>query len=260
MLCDPSVFYRIWFWPSADAENTKPDHVEKSLHRHTIPCFASSRSPFELQLGSRETPHASPPETEEERCQRRNQCRAARAVWVRCEPSTPRRDLRTVELARSSRRRAQSFLPTQCRSERNRACLLGSLCSSSREGATHSARHQVSENSELFKKLDPGAQFQWERISSAVQPRRSLRGSEAEPTTSSWYSSFRGRERSLDPRRLRRAFRHSRTNSVSPKDLRGPSAFGSDMRRGKVRLAFRQGSAQVCKSFSKPVALQIRHT
>ena len=29
MLCDPSVFYRIWFWPSADAENTKPDHDEK---------------------------------------------------------------------------------------------------------------------------------------------------------------------------------------------------------------------------------------
>ena len=50
MLCDPSVFYRIWFWPSADAENTKPDH--ESLHRHTIPCFASSKSPFGLQQGS----------------------------------------------------------------------------------------------------------------------------------------------------------------------------------------------------------------
>ena len=47
----------------------------------------------------------------------------------------------------------------------------------------------MSENSELFKKLDPGAQFQWEQISSAVQPRRSLRGSEAEPTTNSRYSS-----------------------------------------------------------------------
>ena len=98
---------------------------------------------------------------------------------------------------------------------------------------------QVSENSELFKKLDPGAQFQWERISSAVQPCRSLRGSEAEPTTNIRYSSFRGHERSLDPRRLRRAFRHSRTNSVSPKGLRRPSAFGSELRRGKVRLAFR---------------------
>ena len=50
----------------------------------------------------------------------------------------------------------------------------------------------MSENSELFKKLDPDAQFQWERISSAVQPRRSLRGSEAEPTTNSRYNSFRG--------------------------------------------------------------------
>ena len=51
MLCDPSVFYRIWFWPSADAENTKPDRDEKSLHRHTIPSFAWSKSPFELQPG-----------------------------------------------------------------------------------------------------------------------------------------------------------------------------------------------------------------
>ena len=105
----------------------------------------------------------------------------------------------------------------------------------------------MSENSELFKKLDPGAQFQWERISSAVQPRRSLRGSEAEPTTNFRYSSFRGRERSLDPRRLRRAFRHSRTNSASPKGLRRPSAFGSDWRRGKVRLAFRLHTASPVK-------------
>ena len=93
--------------------------------------FASSRSPFELQLGSRETPHASHPETEEERCLRRNQRRAAQAVWVRSEPSTRR-------LTRSSRRRAQPFLPTHCRSEGNRACLPGPLCSSSREGVTHS--------------------------------------------------------------------------------------------------------------------------
>ena len=106
-----------------------------------------------------------------------------------------------------------------------------------RDNAFRTSR-QVSENSDLFKKLDPGAQFQWERISSAVQPRRSLRGSEAEPTINSRYSSFRGHERSLDPRRLRRAFRHSRTNSASPKGLRRPSGFGSELRRGKVRLAF----------------------
>ena len=116
MLCDPSVFYCILFWPSADAENTKLDHDGKSLNRHTIPCFASSKSPFGLQLGSREIPHA---ETEEERCQRRNQRWAARAIWVRCEPSTPRRDPKTGELARSRRRRAQPFLLTHCRNERN---------------------------------------------------------------------------------------------------------------------------------------------
>ena len=96
----------------------------------------------------------------------------------------------------------------------------------------------MSENSELFKKLDPGAQFQWERISSAVQSRRSLRGSEAEPTTNSRYSSFRGRERSLDPKRLRRTFRHLRTNSASPKGLRRPSAFGSELSRGKSDSPF----------------------
>ena len=140
MLCDPSVFYRIWFWPSADAENTKPDHDEKSLHPHTIPCFASSKSPFGLQLGSRETPHASHHETEEERCLRRNQRRAAQAFWVRCESSTPWRDPKTGRLTRSSRRHAQPFLPTHCCSEGNQACLPGLLCSSSREGVTHSVQ------------------------------------------------------------------------------------------------------------------------
>ena len=119
----------------------------------------------------------------------------------------------------------------------------------------------MSENSELFKKLDPGAQFQWERISSAVQPPRSLRGSEAEPATNSRYSSFRGHERSLDPRRLRRAFRHSRTNSASPKGL----WVWLEARKSPTRLSSphcvpRQWPAQVWKSFSKPVALQIRHT
>ena len=91
MLCDPSVFYRIWFWPSADAENTNPDHDEKILHRHTIPCFASSKSPFGLQLRSRETPYASHHETEEERCLRRNQRRAAQAVWVPLPDVIPKR-------------------------------------------------------------------------------------------------------------------------------------------------------------------------
>ena len=120
-----------------------------------------------------------------------------------------------------------------------------------RRGNAFRASHQVSENSELFKKLDPGAQFQWERISSAVQPHCSLRGSEAEPTTSSRYSSFRGRERSLDLRRLWRAVRHSWTDWEARK---------SATRLSSPHCIPRQGSAQVCKSFSKPVVLQIRHT
>ena len=104
MLCDPSVFYRIWFWSSADVENTKPDHDEKSLHRHTIPCF-------EARI-ARNTTRFSHPETEVKRCLRR-------AAWVRCRPSTPRRDPRTGELARNCRRRAQSFFskPLQQRAQ-----------------------------------------------------------------------------------------------------------------------------------------------
>ena len=124
-----------------------------------------------------------------------------------------------------------------------------------RRGNAIRASCQVSDNSELFKKLDPGAQFHCERISSAAQPRRSLRGSEAGPTTSSRYSSFRGRERSLDPRRLRRAVRHSRTNRVSPIGLRRPSAFGSDMRREIVPLAFRLHTASPVKDRPKYASL-----
>ena len=40
------------------------------------------------------------------------------------------------------------------------------------KGNAFRASRQASENLELFKKLDPCAQFQWERISSAVQLRR----------------------------------------------------------------------------------------
>ena len=138
----------------------------------------------------------------EEYCPWRNQRRAARAAWVRCEPSTPRRDPKMGELARNSRRRAQPFLVIHCCSEDNQACLPGLLCSSSREGVTHSVQvARWARTRSCSRKLDPGAQFQWERISSTVQLRHSLRGSEAEPTTSSRYSSFRGRKRSLDPRR-----------------------------------------------------------
>ena len=85
-----------------------------------------------------------------------------------------------------------------------------------------------------------------------------LRGSKAEPTTSSRYSSFRGRERSLDPERLRRSAGHLQTNSASPKGLRRPSAFGSDWRRGKVRLAFRLYTASPVKDRPKYASLSVR--
>ena len=149
--------------------------------------------------------------------------------------SIPRRDPRTGELTHSSRRRAQPIFPTRCHSDCNRACLPGPLCSSSREGVTHYKSPGERELG-VVQEARP-----WRLIpvrADLVQLCRWRRGSEAEPTTSSRYSSFRGRERSLDSRRLRRAVRHSRTNSASPKGLRRPSAFVSDLRRGKVRLAF----------------------
>ena len=124
-----------------------------------------------------------------------------------------------------------------------------------RRGNVFHASRPVSENLELFKKLDPGAQFQWERISSAIQPRRSLRGSEAEPINSSWYSSSRGRERSLHPRRLRRAARHSWTNSALPIGLHWPSAFRSNWRQGKVRLTFYLHTVSPVKDRSKYASL-----
>ena len=158
-------------------------------------------------------------------------------TWVLWELSTPRRDLITDELANCSRRR---FFQTPVT-----ASTIGHVCQ---------ARSEVqAEKGWCVQCKSPGerelgiVQEAWtcERTSSAVQPRRSLRGSEAEPTTSSWYSSFRSRTRSLDPERLQRAARHSRTNGASPLGLhrcfapRLKSTLGSDLRRGKILLAFR---------------------
>ena len=108
---------------------------------------------------------------------------------------------------------------------------------------------QVSQNSELLKKPEPGAQFELRRTSSTVQPHYSLRGSEAEPTTNPRYSSFRGYER------LWRAVRHSRTNGASPLGLRRPSALGSDLRRGKILLAFHLHTASPDKDRPKYASL-----
>ena len=124
-------FYRIDFDPQL-VPKIQNQIAMRKVFRHTIPSFACSKSPFELQPGSRETPHASHPETEEERCPRRNQRRAARAAWVRCEPSTPRRDPKTG--TRSVVEGVLSRFSIHWRSEDNQACLLGPLCVQAEKG------------------------------------------------------------------------------------------------------------------------------
>ena len=83
-------------------------------------------------------PYASDLETEAKRCPQRYQSRSAWAAWVRRWPSTLRHDPKTDELARSSRRRAQSFLLSHSSREDNWACLPGMFCNSGRKGATRS--------------------------------------------------------------------------------------------------------------------------
>ena len=133
-----------------------------------------------------------------------------------------------------------------------------------RRGNAFRASRQVSENSELFKKLEPGVPFLWERISSVIQPCCSVRGFEAKPTNSSRYSSFRSRERSLDPRRLRRAIQHSQTNRASPIGLHRPlgltggeeksdSPFVSTLSRiGPSMQVFQQSSSSPDQAYSDP--------
>ena len=55
-------------------------------------------------------------------------------------PSTPRRDSKTGEPSRSSRRRVKPFLPNHCRSWGIRACLPSSLWKPCRQGATNSGQ------------------------------------------------------------------------------------------------------------------------
>ena len=218
------------------------------MHRFTILSFASSKSPFEQQLGSRETSHAPHLETEVRRSPRRNPRRAARAAWVRCRPSILRHDPKTNELTRSCRRRVQLFLLSHYRSGNNRACLPGTLCNSGRKGATRSVQVHVSKN------LESGTQFHCEQppsSTSRAEPSWSTRGSEADPTTSSRYSSFHGRERSLDPGMLKRAWRHSRINGALPVNLHRPSDLGSDLRRDKQSSVFRFHTASVNKDRPK---------
>ena len=142
------------------------------------------------------------------------------------------------------------FPLNHCRSWGNQACLLCTLCKSLRANAFR-ASCQVSENSELFKKPEPGAQFQWERTSSADQLSCSIRGSKAEPTTNPLYSSLRGQEMSLDQGRFQRALRHSMTNGGSPLGLRQPSALGFNLRQGKATLTLRLHTLSIVNDRSR---------
>ena len=110
-------------------------------------------------------------------------------------------------------------------------------CSSARSNVSRGIRH-VSENSELFKKSEPGAQVLLERISSCDLPSCSLDRSETVPTINSRYSSFLDHERSLDPERLRRALWRSAKNGTSPLGLWLLSALWLDFRRGKAFFTF----------------------
>ena len=225
------------------------------MHRHTIPSFASSKSPFWPQLGSQETPHASHPETEVKRCLDITNVEQHELLGFDASRPLPDIILEWMNsLAVVEGLLSRFFQAIAAASTIRHVCQACSEVQAEKCIVFHASR-QVNENLELFKKLEPGGQFQWERISSAVQPCRSLRESEAEPTISSQCSSFWGRERSLDTGRLWRAAQHSWTNGVSPFGLRQPSALGSDWRQEKVRLTFRLHTTSLDKDQPKYASL-----
>ena len=139
ILCGPSIFYHIWSWPSAD-NLRESDHDHQNLRRHTIPYSTSSKSPFWLRLGSRETPQVSHPSTEAKHCLRRNHRRRARAVWDRCKLSTPPRDSKTGKPTCSCRRREKPFLPPIYHSGGTQAYLTDPPWNHSCERITHSEK------------------------------------------------------------------------------------------------------------------------
>ena len=120
--------------------SARSDHDKKRLHPHTIPCFASAKSPFWPQLGLRGTPRISHPDTEGQHCLRCNQHRAAQADWDWCEPSTPWLDSRTGGPARSRRKRSKPFPFNHFYCGDNRACLPSTLWKSSHWGPTRSGQ------------------------------------------------------------------------------------------------------------------------
>ena len=201
------------------------------------------------------------PRNGEKHCPRRNQRQAAQAVWVRCEPSTPRRDPRTGEPARSSRRRAQPFLPSHCRSERNWACLPSPLWSLNRVGATHSVQAA-----------------RWARtLNCSRSPNLAHNSSGSGPPPSCLAAHWEGSKRSppLVPDIILSGTvkgHWAQEGYEEPYGIlrqtvfghRPTSTFGLKARKNPTRLSSphhvpRQGSAQVCESFSESVALQIGH-
>ena len=85
---------------ASDFDLKESDHDQKSLHPHTIPFFASSKSSFTLRLGSWETSNVSHLFTEDQHCLRRIPSRAEQ---------TPRRDSKTGGPARCCRSRFFHF-------------------------------------------------------------------------------------------------------------------------------------------------------
>ena len=156
---------------------------EKSLHRHTISSFASPKSLFAPQLGSRETPFVFHLYTEDQHCPPGNQLRAAPTVWDQCGSTTTRRDFKRGGHACSSRW-TKSFLPDRCRSEHSRPCLPSPPWKLSRRGVTLPSQPPGEWEGRIWRPFPLGANL-------------ILANSRVAP----WYSYFPDRERSLDPGR-----------------------------------------------------------
>ena len=161
---------------------------------------------------------------------------ATQAAWDWYELSTPRCDSRMANpLTVVEGMQAVSSRPLPQWGKSGMSAKHALQAQSWRANAFQASR-QVSKNLELFKKLEPGTQIHWERISPSNQLSRFSRGSEMEPSTSPRYSFFRDKESSLDRGRFRIALWQSLENSVPSLGLQRPSALGLDLRGGKASL------------------------
>ena len=204
--------------------------------------FALSKSLFGLRQGSLETSNVSHLSTDDQHCLRRNQRRAALfGIDANCSlpDMTPKwaNPLAVVESV------LNRFFHITAAAGVFRQICYAHLESPVGKGNAFRASCLVSENSELFKKPEPGAQFLWERIYSSDQTNSSTSESKVDPTTNSRYSSFWDKERSLDSGSLLRTLRHSVRFSVSHIGLRRPSALGLNLRLGKTTLTLRPHTA-----------------